>query len=1070
MPSPDAATDTVGPASRRLVRTSAAVIVVACVLAAAIVAVTRSEGSTPWEGSPGIFAVDRLDATARTVPLSDAATVLATSPHDAEVDSPWLLSLNGPWHFLWSADVDSAPTSFADPAMDVSAWDVVQVPDQWQLDGYGDDETGDIAYINERYPWQGYGELEPGQLPDEGASIGSYRRTFELPATWYGRRTVLAFQGVKSAFTVWVNGVEVGYSEDSYSPSEFDITDALTAGENTIAVRVHRWSDGSWLENQDMIDLSGIFRDVELYSTAAVHLDDHAIVTEFDDAFVDATLTADVEVARYDAAATADTLRATLVSAAGEVVGTAEADLGEAAEGTVARTLTIAVPNAAPWSAESPTLYTLIYEILDGDAVVETVADRVGLREFAIVDGLMTLNGQPLDIKGVNRGEMQPDVGQALTEEQMREDLILMRQHNITAVRTSHYPASPALYRLADEIGMYVMDEANLETHDQRPFPGESPEWSAAVLDRIHSLYERDKNHASVLWWSLGNEVGPGAVFAEAADWLRETDPSRLVHFQEDSSVADIDGVFYPYLPDLEERAAAGGNKPWIMTEYAHAMGESVGGLAEYWKVIDSAPDMQGGFIWDWADQSIRLPIDGGVAGLPLAEGADPATTYFSYGGDWGDYLNDGAFAVNGLVLPDRTVQPELLSVAAVYAPVELVDADLESGRVRLRNEYLFTDLSELDATWSVEADGVAVASGTWNPSVGPGETAWVDVPVTRPDALVLGTEYWLTLSFALGEDTAWASAGHEVAALQAALPWAAEAPVADAPSAPVELDEGTNEIRVTGASFSVAVNRETGALTSYVVDGRELLAGASSPDFWRAATQNDDMNGAAEGALRWRDAGREFVAASVTVTRLADDVVEIAVTGESLDYDVTYRVMGSAEVAVEATLVPADAGRVPLAMGIELLADPALDTLTWFGLGPQETWSDRTAGALTGVWTGSVADQFFPQVVPQATGNHVGVRWLTLTDASGTGLRISAVDDALQACVLWFSEQAIEAAAHPYELVPDDAVHLTVDAAQQGVGFSWGPAVLPQFALSGADLPALRFTLSPQRAGSDQD
>jgi len=1057
------------PQARRRIRAWSSAVILASVISIVAVAATHDDASSPWEGTPGIFAVDRLDATARTIPVSGAAAVWETSPHDAEVASPWLLSLDGPWNFRWSSDLASAPASFSDPAADASGWDVVEVPHQWQFDGYGDDETGDIAYINERYPWQGYGELAPGELPDEGASIGSYRRTFDVPTTWDGRRTVLAFQGVKSAFTVWVNGVEVGYSEDSYSPAEFDITDALTAGENTIAVRVHRWSDGSWLENQDMIDLSGIFRDVEVYSTPTVHLDDHAIVTEFDDAFVDATLTANVEVARYDAVADADTVRATLVSAAGEVVGTDEADLGAPGDDAVERTLTIAVPDAAPWSAESPTLYTLVYEILDGDAVIETVADRVGFREFAIVDGLMTLNGQPLDIKGVNRGEMQPDVGQALTEEQMREDLVLMRQHNITAVRTSHYPASPTLYRLADEIGMYVMDEANLETHDERPFPGESPEWSAAVLDRIHSLYERDKNHASVLWWSLGNEVGPGAVFAEAADWLRATDPSRLVHFQEDSTVADIDGVFYPYLPDLEERAASGGDKPWIMTEYAHAMGESVGGFAEYWKVIDSAPDMQGGFIWDWADQSIRLPIDGGVAGLPLADGADPSTTYFSYGRDWGDYQNDGAFAVNGLVLPDRTAQPELLTVAAVYAPVELLDANLEAGRVELRNEHLFTDLSDLTATWRVEADGVEVASGTWNPSVAPCQTAWVDVPVTRPDEVVPGAEYWLTLSFALGEDTAWADAGHQVAALQAALPWAAEAPADDdAPSAPVAVDEGTDEIRLTGASFSVVVNRETGALTSYVVDGRELLAGASSPDFWRATTQNDDMNGAAEGALRWRDAGREFVAASVTASRLSSDEVEIVVAGDSPDYDVTYRVLGSGDVVVEATLVPADAGRAPLAMGIELLADPSLDTLTWFGLGPQETWSDRTAGALTGVWSSSVADQFFPQVVPQATGNHVGVRWLTLTDASGTGLRISAVGDTLQASALWFSEQAIEAAAHPYELVEDDAVHLTVDAAQQGVGFSWGPPVLPPFALSGADLPVLRFTLSPQRAGDE--
>nr|WP_284327949.1 glycoside hydrolase family 2 TIM barrel-domain containing protein [Demequina litorisediminis] len=442
-----------------------------------------------------------------------------------------------------------------------------------------------------------------------------------------------------------------GLQRGQYAPAEFDVTDAVVPGANVVAVRVHRWSDGSWLENQDQIDLSGIFRDVELYSTPSTYLDDHTVTTEVADGGATATVTFAAEVAGASAAGA--TLTATLYDPDGvEVVSTTTS--GATPTGV------LEVRSPSLWTAETPSLYSLVYELADADGTVtETLGTRVGIREFAIVDGVMTLNGRPLDIKGVNRGEMHPDVGQAMTEEIMRADLTAMKRANITAVRTSHYPAHPLLYALADEIGLYVMDEANVESHDQRPFPGDSPAWSAAVLDRVTSMYERDKNHASVLWWSLGNEAGSGQVFQDAADWLRDADPTRLVHYQDDSSVADIDGVFYPSVSDVRERAEQTTGRPWIMTEYQMVMGNAVAGMTEYWDAIDSNPEMQGGFIWDWADQAIRVPLDGGFAALPLGETAD-VDTYLSYGGDWGDGATDGGFSLNGLVNPDRVAQPSL--------------------------------------------------------------------------------------------------------------------------------------------------------------------------------------------------------------------------------------------------------------------------------------------------------------------------------------------------------------------------------------------------------------------------
>lgn len=1052
--------------SRRLIVVVAGVA--AAVAGAAVALLALGDRATAWSGTPEVYQVNRLDPTVRTVPVEDATAVLKLGAHEAEEVSPWRLDMDGEWAFRWSPSVDDASLDFTDPATDVADWDTVEVPHQWQLDGYGDPETGDLAYLDARYPWDGYGEISPGETPSEGASVGSYRREVTVPEDWDGRRVVLAFQGVKSAFTVWVNGVEIGYSEDSYAPAEFDVTEAMWPGSNTVAVLVHRWSDGSWLENQDMIDLSGIFRGVDLYATLPTYIRDHTITTDVADELGSATVAAEAEV--VDAVdAPGDSLRATLVDADGAAVGEDVAGLVDGGGSIVGARVAIEVPDARLWSAEDPYLYTLIYEILDGDTVVETVATRVGIREFGIVDGLMTLNGRPLDIKGVNHHDSHADTGQAVTEEQLREDLTLMRQHNITAVRTSHYPASPDLYRLADEIGLYIMSEANLETHGLRPFPDGATEWDAAVLDRIVAMQERDKNHASVLWWSLGNEIGPGEVFARGADLLRELDPTRLVHFQEDSSIADVDGIFYPTLAELEETAAAGATgRPWLMTEYQNALGNSLGGIEQFWRVIDSADFMQGGFVWSWADQAVRLPIDGGVAALPVGDDAPADSTFLSYGRDWGDYPSDGAFELTGLVSADRQVQSELVDLAAVYAPVELVDTDLGAGRIRIRNEHLVTDLADLDATWVLEADGVTVDGGPLEVALPAGETGWIDLPVSEPSAPVPGATYRVTVTFALAEGSAWAPAGHGVAALQATMPWeTGEVPVAVAPG-PLEAVESVDSIEIADDGFSATVDRATGALTSYVIDGRELLAGPTHPDFWRAPTQDDQMNGTLDAQARWRDAGDALTDVTVDVARSSADVAVITVAatvplGGGIPYGLTYTVSGDGSIGIEATLGAAPELRSVPAVGLEIPLVGDLGRLEWLGAGPHATWPDRDAGALTRWWESTVEEQVEPFAKPQAMGNLTGVERLTLTDASGTGLAVTAVGEAFQASTLPFTEAAIEAAAHPFQIARDGAVHLTLDAAQQGLGTSWG--VQPDHMVVPADVPhRLAVTLEPVR------
>ncbi|MFV0452695.1 MAG: glycoside hydrolase family 2 TIM barrel-domain containing protein [Propioniciclava sp.] len=1032
----------------------------------------------PWDGRPDEFAVHRLPATARTIPLLDRDSAVQAD----ETTSPWLLSLNGRWSFRWSPGLADASADFADPAVPVTDWDTVTVPHNWQLDGYGDPDTGDLVYLNEQHPWQGYGRIEPPALPTEGASIGSYRRTIEVPSLWDGRRIILGFQGVKSAFTVWVNGVEVGYSEDSFTPAEFDVTEAVVPGENTVAVRVHRWSDGSWLENQDMIDLSGIFRDVEMYALPGSHVDDHQVVTEVG-RDQDATLTATVDLVHTGGAGpVADALEATLYDPEGAEVGRDEVPLRADAAASVE--LRIPVADAALWSAEDPNLYTLVYELTAQATTVEHVGTRIGIREFGIVDGQMTLNGQPLRITGMNRGEMHPDVGQALTEDTQRADLVAMRRHGITALRTAHYPADPDLYRLADEIGMYVMDEANVETHALRPFPGNAPDWTPAVLDRVESMFARDKNHASVLWWSLGNEAGPGPVFAEAADWLRAHDSTRLVHYQDDSRVADIDGVFYPLHDDLVERAGQTTGRPWIVTEYQHAMGNSLGGIEQDWSVIESNPEMQGGFVWDWADQAIRLPIDGGLAGLPIPEKTPPEQTYFSYGGDWGDYPSDGGFALNGVTLPDRTPQPELADLAAVYAPVQLLEYRDDGSAIRVRNEHLFTDLAAFAVSWRVEVDGSEVSTGTAQASVPPLGTGWVDLTGLTPAPVPAGATPTVTVEFSLAADTTWAEAGYQVAALSFVPAWETTgrtSPITTAGS--TQVSEGPDGVTLVRAeALTLGVDTASGAITSLVVDGSELLAAPIRPDFWRAPTQNDRMNGLIS-TERWLRASRGLAApgdeaggievTAVSVEESADSGTRITVDGsvrmeESPGYRMVVWVTPEGEVVITARLEASEVpGEIP-AVGLALDLAGDLDTLTWLGAGPHETWRDRAAGARFGRWRSAVADQLFGHVVPQATGQHTEVRWATLTRADGSGLLIASAGAPVEVAALPASEAAISTAAHPHEIVTDDVVHVAVDAVQQGLGVSWGATALPEFSVSPGDDHELTVVLSPLRAHED--
>ncbi|MFE7976855.1 glycoside hydrolase family 2 TIM barrel-domain containing protein [Streptomyces shenzhenensis] len=1009
----------------------------------------------PWDANPRVFQINREAARARLVPYASAADAL----RGRFQESPYHRSLNGDWRFRWSRNPDRRPVGFQEPGYDDGGWDRIPVPSNWEIEGYPEP-----IYLNIRYPWIGYETPAPPEVPHDVNPVGSYRRTFTVPDAWSGRRTLLSFQGVKSAFFVWVNGKRVGYSEDSYTPAEFDVTPYLRPGGNTLAVEVHRWSDGSWLEDQDMIDLSGIFRDVYLYSIPRVHVQDLFVHTALDSAYRDAVLTVDVAVRDRDGdgGVAGHRVSAELFDARGRrVLGLADT----AGDGTVSLTGGVRAP--ALWSAERPHLYTLVVTLADARGrAVDVHSTRVGFRQVEYGPGTFTLNGRPLVFRGTNRHESDPERGQAVDERRMVQDIRLMKQHNINAVRTSHYPNHPRWLELCDEYGLYVIDETNLETHGVRDtVPASLPEWTDACVDRLRSMVERDKNHPSVVVWSLGNEAGHGSTFRTMADWAHARDASRPVHYEGMNAVADLHSEMYTNPAGVEAYGRSGNPTPFLLCEYNHSMGNSGGNVREYWEIFERYPNLHGGFVWDWVDQAIRLPVPG-----------DSRRTYLSYGGDWNPgYPTDGNFSCNGLVDADRSVHPGLIEIKKCYQPVGVSADDLSAGTVRVRNKQLFSGLDGYELRWAVTRDGTTVQHGTLPaPGVAPGAEGVVHVPCRRPAAPDPGAEYFLGLSFVLREGTRWAGAGHEVAAEQLALDWTAAAPD-DAPAlGGLTLSQTDAEVRVRGRDLEVVFSKASGTLSSYRLRGRALLVEGPVPNFWRGPTDNDIGRDFPKTALTWRDAGARRTVTAVRAEQPApgEVVVEVSCTLPTAPHASTwhtvFRVRGDGEVRVRHTL-DAAAGLPDLPVVGALLRVPAgAERLEWFGRGPHENYQDRKASAFVGRWRSTVDAQVAPYARPQQTGNQTDVRWLSLTGRSGAGLLVAAdpVDGEalLETSALHHTPADLDGPRHPHELTRRAETVLLVNHRQMGVGGinSWGAAPLEPYLLHAGRTYAYGYRLRP--------
>lgn len=998
-----------------------------------------------WE-DPAILQRNRLPAHATLVPFADEATALIGE----RGLTPYFRLLSGEWDFRWCANPAELPEGWNAPAA-VVGWDRLRVPSNWQMyEGRGYDRP---HYTNVNYPIP----VDPPRVPTDNP-VGLYRRTFTVPAGWAGRRVHVHFDGVNSAFYVFLNGRQVGYSQGSHMPSEFDLTAHLLPGENLLAVQVFKWSDATYLEDQDFLRLSGIFRDVALVAPAPVHVRDLRVRTELDAACRDAVLDLRLTVVSPAAAAKGQRVALKLVDAAGATVVERILPVPALAAGAE-QVVAVQLPVAAPlkWNAEQPNLYTLLVSSLDAaGAVTAVLRQAVGFRKIEIRAQQFLVNGVPIVFQGVNRHDTHPELGHAVSMESMIRDITLMKQHNINAVRTSHYPNDPRWLDLCDRFGLYVIDEADLETHGMVCMHAghdvadwntlvSHPEWKAALIDRAERMVERDKNHACIVMWSLGNESGTGANTEAMAAWIRQADPTRPIHYERagDQPYVDVVSQMYTDIPALIRQGAktvAEDPRPFFLCEYAHAMGNGPGSLGEYWAAIRGSKRLIGGCVWEWADHSV------------LMRNAD-GSSHYAYGGDWGDVPNDGNFCVDGLVWPDRTPYPSLIELKKVLEPLTVELVDLAAGVVRIANRNSFSGLDHLDGGWVLACDDRVVAEGRipqLDIAAGSSRDLALGFPAPSPRA---GSRWFLNLRFTLAAGTPWASRGHEVACIQLILPVAVPAlpRLALAGLPPLAVREERNRLVVAGDNWALGFDTVHGRIERWSLDGLALLRSGPQVDIWRAPTDNDRNI-----KQRWRDFGYDRMTTRLDrlrVTRSGDRAVIVDVDSSMgaasrvavLRISQRYAVYGSGDVLLTTRVALAGRNLPALPrLGLRLAMPGAFDRMSWFGRGPHDSYRDFRESAMLGKWRSLVQDQYVPYVLPQEHGNKADSRWLALTDVRGSGLLMVAGDSDLSVSASHYATEDLDRAAHTSELKRSDATFVRLDHLHQGLGSnSCGP--LPQ-------------------------
>jgi beta-galactosidase len=1007
-----------------------------------------------WE-NPQVVGINKLQAHATGVPFADQASALKRDPSA----SPWHLSLNGEWDFSLVANPDVVPGGFWNVDYKTGGWDTIPVPSNWTMQGF--DKP---IYTNVQMPIPN----TPPYVPKDDNPTGLYRKNFEVPGDWEGRKIILSFGGVESAFYLWVNGDKVGYSQGSRTPAEFDITDYVQSGENLIAAQVIRWSDGSFLEDQDHWRMAGIYRDVTVYALPEIHLWDVFAKPVLDTEYKDAVLTVVARIGGDSDQAKDYQVEMQLFDAAEEPVfdnpvsGKIVPDHNKVLKVELEKK----VETPQKWNHEHPYLYTLVVTLKGTDGnPVQYYSHRIGFRKVEIKNRELLVNGKMVYIKGANRHDHHDTHGKYVPYEDMLEDVLVMKRHNMNAVRTSHYPNDPAFYDICDEYGLYVWDEANLETHSVYDVLTHKTEWLNAFMERGVRMVERDKNHPSIIVWSLGNESGYGPNHDAMAGFFRGYDPDRIVHYEGAISqgpqnwkrghiTTDLCCPMYPQISDIIAYAEDETNdRPFIMCEYAHAMGNSVGNLKEYWEAIEGYHGLQGGFIWDWIDQGLTKVDENGVA-------------YWAYGGDFGDTINDRNFCINGLVFPDRTPHPSMAEFKKLIQPLAVKAVDLLQGQVEIINKHDFSTLEGLVGTWDVSVDGKVVQSGTLPPlKTLPGKGTRIAIPFAVPD-LFPGAEAFLTLRFSLKEDALWARAGYEIAWEQFVLPYINPQPnKTDSLDefAAIKVDEKPENVSFLGDDFSLIFDCVKGLLTSFKYQGTELIESGPQMNVWRAATDNDGFKFAAE--IDWLEhkllnqwikhgLNRLVYTCDSFDWEQVDGIVKVvtvhSIRAQDADYgfrhQTTYTISGSGDVQTDHE-VDCDS-MLPLLprMGVILTMPAGFEQFTWLGRGPEESYVDRKAGVAVGLYSGTVDEQYVPYIMPQENGNKTDVRWTAVTNDAGIGL-LAVGGSLMETGVGHFTADDLYAAYHTNELTRRDETYWTLDVMQCGLGGnSCGPMTLPQY------------------------
>ncbi len=1002
-------------------------------------AASAEESAYPWENEK-IFAINKLEGHVTRIPYPDVESMLA----DPYTRYPWLetgselfMSLNGTWKFNWVPLTSERPADFYKKDFDVSSWDDIEVPSNWEMKGYGTP-----IYTNITYPFR---NDPPRILPQKGYTnetetdpVGSYRRDFTLPANFTGKEIFLHFDGVYSGFEVWVNGIYTGYSQGANNDSEFDVTPYVKEGVNSVSVQVHRWTDGSYLEDQDMFRLSGIHKDVYLYALPKVHVRDYVLDAGFNGDYSEAVLNVEAAVRNEGFTSTGCSIEVKVLDNDGRTVAAGSVKFASPASHREKNiSLALKVENPALWSAETPELYTVTLAMKDRDgAVTHAYSTRYGFRSVALDGGRLLVNGRPVMLKGVNRHETHPQAGKAVPVESMIRDLELMKLHNVNTVRTCHYPDAPKTYALFDAYGLYVVDEADVECHANHSI-SDNPSWGPAYVDRVVRMVQRDRNHPSVIIWSLGNECGGGCNFHLMRKEVKSMD-SRPIHYEGDNSVADIDSHMYPDIERMKRFDSNGAAKPYMLCEYAHSMGNAPGNLGEYWDYIEKSNRMIGACIWDWADQGINRHGDG--------------PSRFYYGGDFGDTPNDRDFNCNGLVTPDRRVTAKLLEVKHVYQYIKMSVADWNTMKFNLHNGYAFLGLDRFRASWTVLRNGEAVASGNLDiPALAAGEDATVNVPYSIPAD---GAEYALNFGFRMKDASIWCAAGYTVASHQFIAPAAgrkADEFSIRTTGAPVKMSETAGSITVSGEGFVYTFCKKDGLLHSAITDGRQMLAGAVVPQWYRAVgnDQFDDRTAyettyeAKSAALAGDDSCAEISVNGFTVIHRPDSEIR-------LPYSISYRISGDGVIIADASFRKPENARIVRRLGLGFELVQGFENVKWYGLGPQENYPDRQRGSRLGIWKRSVDEMASEHYVrSQSMGNRGGLRWFSVTDEGGKGVRISSRYHSASFSALHYTDADLFNAAHDYMLpqIRRNGTVISVDAVQQGLGnATCGPLPLKEY------------------------